>query len=45
MDQLNSLWNLLDILPRGRGDWYAGNDYALAEAAARRPPPAANVSA
>lgn len=28
MDQLSPVWNILDLLPGGRGDWYAGNDYA-----------------
>ncbi|NUT46275.1 MAG: DUF899 family protein [Saccharothrix sp.] len=27
IDLLNPVWNVLDLLPRGRGDWYAGNDY------------------
>jgi predicted dithiol-disulfide oxidoreductase (DUF899 family) len=28
IDLLTPVWNLLDLLPEGRGDWYAGNDYA-----------------
>ncbi|MGW3960863.1 DUF899 family protein [Amycolatopsis sp. NPDC005003] len=28
IDPLSPVWNLLDLLPAGRGDWYAGNDYA-----------------
>lgn len=28
IDPLSPVWNLLDLLPQGRGDWYAGNDYA-----------------
>jgi predicted dithiol-disulfide oxidoreductase (DUF899 family) len=27
IDLLSPVWNVLDLLPRGRGDWYAGNDY------------------
>ncbi len=27
-DLLTPLWNVLDLLPDGRGDWYAGNSYA-----------------
>ncbi|GAA4072050.1 DUF899 family protein [Actinomadura miaoliensis] len=27
IDLLNPVWNILDMFPRGRGDWYAGNDY------------------
>jgi predicted dithiol-disulfide oxidoreductase (DUF899 family) len=28
IDLLSPVWNLLDLLPAGRGDWYAGNSYA-----------------
>ncbi|MEN3309326.1 MAG: hypothetical protein V7603_5528 [Micromonosporaceae bacterium] len=28
IDQLSPVWNILDLLPKGRGDWYAENDYA-----------------
>lgn len=28
MDLLSPVWNVLDLLPRGRGDWYADNAYA-----------------
>ncbi|MEV6812124.1 DUF899 family protein [Micromonospora sp. NPDC051296] len=27
IDLLSPVWNVLDLLPDGRGDWYAGNDY------------------
>jgi predicted dithiol-disulfide oxidoreductase (DUF899 family) len=27
IDLLNPVWNVLDLLPEGRGDWYARNDY------------------
>lgn len=27
MDLLSPVWNILDLLPAGRGEWYAGNDY------------------
>jgi predicted dithiol-disulfide oxidoreductase (DUF899 family) len=27
-DLLTPLWSVLDLLPAGRGDWYAGNAYA-----------------
>lgn len=26
-DTLNPVWQVLDLLPSGRGEWYAGNDY------------------
>lgn len=29
IDLLSPVWSVLDLLPRGRGDWYAGNDYVL----------------
>ena len=28
IDLLSPVWNVLDLLPSGRGEWYAGNDYA-----------------
>jgi predicted dithiol-disulfide oxidoreductase (DUF899 family) len=28
IDLLSPVWHVLDLLPGGRGDWYAGNDYA-----------------
>jgi predicted dithiol-disulfide oxidoreductase (DUF899 family) len=28
IDQLCATWHILDLLPAGRGDWNAGNDYA-----------------
>ncbi|ONI76336.1 hypothetical protein ALI144C_37405 [Actinosynnema sp. ALI-1.44] len=28
IDQLSPVWNVLDLLPSGRGEWYAENDYA-----------------
>ncbi|MEV3925634.1 DUF899 family protein [Actinomadura coerulea] len=28
IDLLSPVWNVLDLLPGGRGDWYAGNTYA-----------------
>jgi len=27
IDLLSPVWNILDLTPRGRGDWYAGLDY------------------
>jgi predicted dithiol-disulfide oxidoreductase (DUF899 family) len=27
IDPLSPVWNVLDLLPKGRGQWYAGNDY------------------
>lgn len=27
IDLLSPVWQVLDLLPGGRGDWYAGNDY------------------
>jgi predicted dithiol-disulfide oxidoreductase (DUF899 family) len=27
-DLLTPIWHVLDLLPAGRGDWYAGNSYA-----------------
>ncbi|HJQ01163.1 MAG TPA: DUF899 family protein [Jatrophihabitans sp.] len=28
IDLLSPVWNVLDLMPGGRGDWYAGNGYA-----------------
>jgi predicted dithiol-disulfide oxidoreductase (DUF899 family) len=28
IDTLSPVWNVLDLLPGGRGDWYASNSYA-----------------
>ncbi len=28
IDLLSPVWNMLDLLPGGRGEWYAGNEYA-----------------
>jgi predicted dithiol-disulfide oxidoreductase (DUF899 family) len=28
MDLLSPVWNILDLLPTGRGNWYAANSYA-----------------
>lgn len=28
IDLLSPVWNVLDLLPTGRGDWYAANSYA-----------------
>jgi predicted dithiol-disulfide oxidoreductase (DUF899 family) len=28
IDLLSPVWQVLDLLPQGRGDWYAANDYA-----------------
>lgn len=28
IDLLSPVWNVLDLLPGGRGEWYAGNSYA-----------------
>ncbi|RJO79413.1 DUF899 domain-containing protein [Nocardia panacis] len=28
IDLLSPVWNVLDLLPTGRGEWYADNDYA-----------------
>jgi predicted dithiol-disulfide oxidoreductase (DUF899 family) len=32
IDLLSPVWNVLDLLPGGRGEWYAGNAYAAASA-------------
>jgi predicted dithiol-disulfide oxidoreductase (DUF899 family) len=36
LDLLNPIWNLMDLTPQGRGDWYAGLDYGTNARAARR---------
>ncbi|MEP7342319.1 MAG: DUF899 family protein [Acidobacteriota bacterium] len=35
LDLLNPIWNLLDLTPQGRGDWYAGLNYGTNARAAR----------
>ncbi|MFG3715716.1 DUF899 family protein [Micromonospora sp. NPDC047730] len=37
IDLLSPVWNVLDLLPQGRGDWYAGNDYVPGPAASPAP--------
>jgi predicted dithiol-disulfide oxidoreductase (DUF899 family) len=27
LDEYNPIWNILDLTPQGRGDWYASLDY------------------
>ena len=34
IDLLSPVWHLLDLTPKGRGDWYAGLDYPRAVSAA-----------
>lgn len=41
-DVLSPVWNVLDLLPQGRGDWYAENSYADRSA---RPPSADHETA
>jgi len=36
IDELNPVWNILDLTPQGRGDWYASLDYGTRVQAARR---------
>ncbi len=36
IDELNPVWNVLDLTPQGRGDWYASLDYGTRVQAARR---------
>jgi predicted dithiol-disulfide oxidoreductase (DUF899 family) len=36
LDLLTPIWNILDLTPAGRGDWYAGLDYPPKVHAARR---------
>lgn len=31
IDPLSPVWNVLDLLPAGRGEWYAGNSYTAPE--------------
>ncbi|WFE43603.1 DUF899 family protein [Verrucosispora sp. WMMD1129] len=38
IDLLSPVWNVLDLLPTGRGDWYAGNDYVAEPGAGRSAP-------
>ncbi|MEU4767991.1 DUF899 family protein [Actinosynnema sp. NPDC023794] len=40
LDLLNPVWNVLDLLPGGRGDWYADNDYVPEGGGARATTPA-----
>jgi predicted dithiol-disulfide oxidoreductase (DUF899 family) len=35
IDELNPIWNVLDLTPRGRGKWYASLDYGTKVQAAR----------
>jgi predicted dithiol-disulfide oxidoreductase (DUF899 family) len=36
IDELNPIWNVLDLTPQGRGAWYASLDYGTKVQAARR---------
>ncbi|MFI5851982.1 DUF899 family protein [Micromonospora chalcea] len=36
IDLLSPVWNVLDLLPQGRGDWYAANTYPRVAAPADR---------
>lgn len=36
IDELNPIWNFLDLTPQGRGSWYASLDYGTKMQAARR---------
>ena len=36
IDELNPVWNFLDLTPQGRGTWYASLDYGTKVQAARR---------
>jgi predicted dithiol-disulfide oxidoreductase (DUF899 family) len=36
IDELNPIWNVLDLTPQGRGTWYASLDYGTKVQAARR---------
>ena len=29
IDELNPIWNVLDLTPQGRGSWYASLEYGL----------------
>jgi len=35
LDLLSPIWHVLDLTPKGRGDWYAGLDYGVKVPAAR----------
>jgi predicted dithiol-disulfide oxidoreductase (DUF899 family) len=35
IDEWNPIWNVLDLTPQGRGDWYASLDYGTKVQAAR----------
>ena len=35
IDELNPIWNVMDLTPRGRGSWYASLDYGIKVQAAR----------
>ncbi len=37
IDLLSPIWNLLDLTPQGRGDWYAGLDYGCSCTRAGQP--------
>ena len=36
IDEWNPIWNVLDLTPQGRGEWYASLDYGTKVHAARR---------
>jgi predicted dithiol-disulfide oxidoreductase (DUF899 family) len=36
IDELNPIWNVMDLTPQGRGKWYASLDYGTKVHAARR---------
>jgi predicted dithiol-disulfide oxidoreductase (DUF899 family) len=36
IDELNPIWNILDLTPQGRGKWYAALDYGTRVKVARR---------
>ena len=36
IDELNPIWNMLDLTPQGRGTFYASLDYGTKVQAARR---------
>lgn len=36
IDEWNPIWNVLDLTPQGRGNWYASLDYGTKVQAARR---------
>jgi predicted dithiol-disulfide oxidoreductase (DUF899 family) len=36
IDELNPIWNVMDLAPQGRGKWYASLDYGTKAQAARR---------